>query len=104
MSASIPHTSVRRPVRMPFRVLAAVVGITGAVAVGGTPLLMWRGALGPTVGDIVMLPLMAWFIRLMYHAAVHGKTPQGGECWPFASRGVWHCYMFLVLAYWVLKL
>jgi hypothetical protein len=89
---------------MPFRVLAAVVGITGGIAIGGTSLMMWRGALAPTVGNIVMLPLTAWFIRLMYHAAVYGQTPQGGECWPFASSGVWNCYVFLVLAYWVFKL
>jgi hypothetical protein len=62
---------------MPFRVLAAFVGITGAIAVVGTPFLIWRGARAITVGDIVMLPLMAWFLRLLFHAAVHGKTPEG---------------------------
>jgi hypothetical protein len=88
---------------MPFRVLAAVVGITAAVAVVGTPFLIWRGAGVLTVGNVVILPLMAWFIRLTFHAAVHGKTPADGEYWPLASRGVWNCYTFLMLAYWILK-
>jgi hypothetical protein len=103
MSASIPQIPVRRPVRMPFRVLAAVVGIAGAVALVGTPFLIWRGAHVLTVGDIVMLPLMAWGVRLMFHAVVHGNSPGGADCWPFASRGVWNCYVFLLMAYWILK-
>jgi hypothetical protein len=65
--------------------------------------MIWRGARVLTVGDVVLLPALAWFIRLAFHAAVHGKTPaEGGECWPLASRGVWNCYTFLMLAYWVL--
>jgi hypothetical protein len=65
--------------------------------------MMWRGAQVLTVGDVVMLPVMAWFIRLAFHAAVHGNTPEGGEYWPFASRGMWNCYMFLIATYWILK-
>ena len=103
MSTPIPYTPVRRPVRMPFRVLAALVCITAAVAVIGTPFLIWRGARVLTVDDVMVLPLMAWFIRLTFHAAVHGKTPADGEHWPLASRGVWNCYTFLMLAYWILK-
>jgi hypothetical protein len=103
MSTAIPHAPARRPVRMPFRVLAAFVVIAGAVSVAGTPFLIWRSAHVLTVSGIVMLPLMAWFMRLAFHAAVHGKAPADGECWPFASRGVWNCYVFLMLAYWILK-
>ena len=103
MSTPIPHTPVRQPVRMPLRVLAAFVGIAAAVAVVGTPFLIWRGARVLTVGDVVMLPLMASGIRLAFYAAVHGKAPADGECWPLASRRVWNCYMFLMLAYWILK-
>jgi hypothetical protein len=102
MSTPILHARVRRPVRIPFRLLAGFVGIAGAVAVVGTPFLIWWGARVLTVGDIVMLPLMAWFIRLMFHAALHGKSPGDGECWPLASRGVWNCYLLLLLAYWML--
>jgi len=103
MNTPISRTPIRRTVRMPFRVLAAFVCIAGAVSVAGTPFLIWRGARVLTVGDTVMLPLMAWFIRLAFHAAIHGKAPADGECWPFASRGVWNCYVFLMLAYWILK-
>jgi hypothetical protein len=103
MSASIPNIPLRRPVRIPFRVLAALAGIAGAIAVVGTLFLIWRGAHVLTVGDVVVLPLVAWFIRLMFHAAVHGKSPGGVESWPFASRGVWNCYVFLLMAYWILK-
>jgi hypothetical protein len=103
MSTPMPRTAVRQPVRMPFRVLAAFVGVAGAIAVVGTPFLIWRGTRVLTVGDVVMLPLMAGFIRIAFHAAVHGKTPADGGCWPLASRGVWNCYMFLMLAYWILK-
>jgi hypothetical protein len=103
MSASIPHTPVRRPVRMPFRVLAALVGMLGVVAVVGTPFLIWRGAHVITAGDILMLPLMAWGIRLMFHAVAHGNSPGSANCWPFASLGVWNCYIYLLLAYWMFK-
>ena len=104
MSAQIPQVPVRgRPVRLPFRVLAAVVGIAGVVAVGGTPFLILRGAQVLTVGDTLMLPLGAWFMRLMFDAAVHAKSPAGGECWPFASPRVWNCYLFILLTYWILK-
>lgn len=88
---------------MPFRVLAAFVGITGAVALIGTVFLLCRDTRSMPVGDIMMLPLMAWFLRLMFHAAIHGNTPKGSECWPLASSGVWNCYMLLLLAYWILK-
>jgi fatty acid desaturase len=99
-----PYTPVLRSVRMPFRVLAALVCIMAAVAVAGTLFLMWRGTWVLTVGGVVMLPAMAWFIRLAFHAAVHGKTPTvNSEYWPFASRGVWTCYTFLILAYWIFK-
>jgi hypothetical protein len=103
MSTPISRSPARRAVRTPFRVLAAFVAIAGAVSVAGNPFLIWRGAHVLTVGDIVMLPLMAWFIRLAFHAAVHAKAPADGECWPFASRAVWNCYIFLLLAYWTLK-
>jgi uncharacterized membrane protein len=102
MSASIPIAPIRRPVRAPFRVLAAFIGVILAISAIGTAFFMWRGVNVITVGNIVMLPLTAWFARLMFHAAVYGKTPATGEYWPLASRGVWNCYALLLLAYWVL--
>lgn len=102
MSTATPYIPALRPVRMPFRVLAALVCIAAAVAVTGTLFMMWRGAWVLTVGDVVMLPALTWFIRLAFHAAVYGKTPAGGVYWPFASRGVFTCYT-LLLGYWILK-
>jgi hypothetical protein len=103
MSTPIPHVPVRQPVRIPFRVLAAVVGILGMIVVFGTPFLIWRGARVLTVGDVVMLPSMAWFIRWMFYAAVYGTIPADSHYWPFASRNVWTWYIFLTAAYWILS-
>jgi len=102
MNTPIRQTPFRRSVRLPFRVLAGFVGIAGAVAVVGTPFLIWRDPRVPTLGNVMILPLIAWLIRLMFHSAVYGKTPADGEYWPLASRGVWNCYVFLLLAYWIL--
>jgi hypothetical protein len=46
-----------------------------------------------------MLPLTAWFMRLMYHVVFRGTTPDDGEFWPLASRKVWNFYLLLLLAY-----
>jgi hypothetical protein len=103
---SIPTTyqaPVGRPVRMPFRVLAAFVGVLAVVAVLGTPFLIWRGVRVLAVGDVIMLPMTAWFMRLMLHAAVRGKSPADAPWWPLASPGVWNYYIVLLLIYWVLK-
>jgi uncharacterized membrane protein len=103
MSASIQAAPIRRPVRAPFRLLAAFIGVILTITAIGTPFLIWRGVNVITIDNIVMLPLTAWFARLMFHAAVYGNTPASGEYWPLASRGVWNCYALLLLAYWVLK-
>jgi hypothetical protein len=102
MSMPTLHTPVRPSVRMPFRVVAALACVAGGVAVVGTPFLIWRGTRVLTVGDVAMLPLMTWFIRLTFHAAVQGKSPADGDCWPLASRRVWNCYLLLLLTYWAL--
>jgi hypothetical protein len=99
MSNPLTHTAARLPVRTPFRVLAGIIALLGALAVIGTSFVIWRGARVVTVGDILMLPLMVGFIRLTYHAAAHGRSPAGGYSWPFASPGVASCYMLLLLAY-----
>ncbi len=101
MSASIPQVPVRPAVRALYRALAGFIGIAGVVAILGTALLAWRGARAPAAGDIMMLPLLAWFMRLMFHAALYGEAPADGEYWPLASRGVWEGYIFLLIAYWI---
>jgi hypothetical protein len=101
MSASIPQVPVRPAVRALYRALAGLIGIAGVAAILGTALLAWRGARVPTMGDIMMLPLLAWFMRLMFHAALYGEAPADGEYWPLASRGVWEGYIFLLIAYWI---
>jgi hypothetical protein len=99
MSTPKTHTAAREPVRTPFRVLAGIIAITGAVAVIGISFLIWRGARVVRVGDVLMLPLMLGFVRLTYHAAAHGRSPKGSNSWPFASPGVAACYLLLLLAY-----
>jgi hypothetical protein len=103
MTASVPYASPRLPVRMPFRVLAGFIGIASVVAAVATLFLAWRGARNVPLGDVLMLPLTAWFLRLMFHAAVRGTTPEDGEYWPLASRGVWNCYVLLLLSYSIFK-
>ncbi len=102
MSISIPQTAIRPSVRMPFRILAALIGIIGTIALLGASFLVWRGDRVPTIGDIVMLPGMAWFMRLAFYAAANGKAPTN-ENWPFASRGGWNFYLFSMLAYQIFK-
>jgi hypothetical protein len=89
---------------MPFRVLAAVVGIAAAIALVRTLFLMWRGARSLTVGDAVMLPGGAWLLRLAFYAAVDGKPAADIEWWPCASRTVMKYYALLVAAYWAFRL
>jgi hypothetical protein len=104
MSTPKPNAPARQPVRAPFRVLAGIIAIMGGVAVSGTSFLIWQGARVVTVRDVLMLPLMLGFIRLTYHAAAHGRTPKGGDSWPFASPGVAAFYMLVLLAYQVATL
>ena len=99
MSTPKTHTAARQPVRAPFRVLAGIIAIMGGVVVIGMSFLIWRGARVVTIGDVLILPLMLGFIRLTYHAAAHGRSPKGGDLWPFASPGVAAFYMLLLLAY-----
>jgi hypothetical protein len=103
MSTSTPYPADRRPVRLPFRLLAGLIGIAFVFAAIGTLSMAWRGTQALTVMDILMLPLTAWFIRLMYHAVVSGTVPKGHVHWPLASRGVWDGYTALLLAYWIFR-
>jgi hypothetical protein len=103
MSASIPYHAVRQPIRRPvrllFRILAGLICVAFVFAAFGTVFMAWRGVHGVSVGDALMLPLTAWFMRLMYHVVFRGTTPDDGEFWPLASRKVWNFYLLLLLAY-----
>jgi hypothetical protein len=87
----------RRAVRMPFRILAALICLVGSAAVLGKAYIAWKsGAQALRVQDVVMLPGMAWFMRLAFYAAVRGAVPTQ-EYWPFASQRVAGCYWLIVL-------
>lgn len=91
----------RRPVRAPLRVLAGMIAVLGTASVLGTLFWIWRGGHAATIGDALMMPLMMGFIRLMYHAAVHGGSPMDGTSWPFASARIANGYLLLLMAYYL---
>ena len=93
----------RRPVRTPFRVLAGMIAVLGAGSVFGTLVMVWRGGRAATIGDVLMIPLMMGFIRLMYHAAAYGKSPIDGISWPFASARIANGYLLLLIAYYLTR-
>ena len=99
MGAHVSQVVGRRPVRTPLRVLAGMIAVLGAASVFGTLFFILRGGRAATIGDVLMIPLMIGFIRLMYHAAAHGKAPIDGMSWPFASARVASGYWLLLLAY-----
>jgi len=98
----------RRPaVRAPFRVLAGVICLAAVVAVGGTVHMAWTGARALQVRDVVLVPGMLWFLRLMVGATFVGRTTApttGGpttasasDYWPFASSRVMNYYFLIVI-------
>ena len=97
MTTSIAGTRPRPPIRLPFRVLAGVIAILSIVSLSVRVWMSLRGAHALTAGDIEMLPLAAWFTRLMVHAIVNGRAPQGDLYWPLASGTVWQCYWILLI-------
>jgi hypothetical protein len=80
-----------------------MIAVLGAASVFGTLFLIWRGGRAATIGDVLMIPLMIGFIRLMYHAAVYGKSPVDGNSWPFASARIANGYLLLLLAYYLAR-
>ena len=89
---------------MPFRFLAAIVGLAFLVAVFGTGYMAWHGDRALQVKDVVMLPGGLWLGRLMF-LAVFGRTgPQKDhdsrhDHWPFATARVAGCYWLLVILF-----
>lgn len=88
----------RRAVRAPFRLLAAVICLAGAVALFGTGYLVWKGEHALKVGDMVMLPGALWLFRLIFHAARRGDVPADAY-WPFASPQVANGYFLFLMAF-----
>jgi fatty acid desaturase len=89
-----PHS-----VRTPFRLLAGFICLAGSVAVLGTAYMAWRrGTQLAPANSIIWLPGMVWFMRLAFHAAVHGTVPEN-ENWPFASSRVANCYLLIAILY-----
>jgi hypothetical protein len=87
------------PVRAPFRLLAGFICLAFPVAVLGAVYVAWRRGTQSVPADfIVWLPGMAWFMRLAFHAAVHGASPEN-EYWPFASSRVANCYFLIAILY-----
>jgi len=103
MGAHVSQVVGRRPVRTPLRVLAGMIAVLGAASVFGTLFFILRGGRAATIGDVLMIPLMIGFIRLMYHAAGYGKSPVDGNSWPFASARIANGYLLLLLAYYLAR-
>ncbi len=101
MIATSTNIQSRRPVRAPFRVLAAVICVLGAVAVAGTAFIAYtRGIDTVPVKFIAWLPGAVWFIRLAFHAAAHGQSFPGADSgWPFASPRIWNYYWLFLLIF-----
>ena len=82
-------------VRLPFRILAALVFIAGVAAVAGESFLAWRHELGPGhLQDLYWIPGALWLVRHGYYAMRYGRaaTPSG---WPFASERLVTLYLLV---------
>ncbi len=63
--------------------------------------ITWKsGVQALRVQDVVMLPALAWFARLAFHAAAWGTAPTQIH-WPFASPGVAQGYWLIVACLWM---
>jgi hypothetical protein len=108
MTTSIEPTALRPAVRAPFRVLAGVICLAAVVAVWGAAYMAWTGARPLRVQDVVLVPGMLWFLRLMIAATFYtadqttaptaaGRTTASAAAyWPFASSRVMNCYFLIV--------
>ncbi len=86
------------PVRLPLRVAAGFVVVLGVAAVTGTAYAAVAGKLLPVRlwQILAFLPLGMGFVRAMWHASRHGKSPPDLH-WPFASERFMAGYLFLLL-------
>lgn len=92
-----PSVMPRASVRWPFRILAALVVLSGAVAIIGE-ILAGSAHQEPSRWQLLAsLPGMLWLVRLAWCAAIQGKPPVH-PCWPFATERVLSCYMAIWMA------
>ena len=94
--------SPNRPVRWPFRVLAALVVLAGTVAVLAAAWMIWRDP-WPEQGQeiVIFLPGIAWILNLSLSAEISGRSPEGLH-WPFATERVFGTCVIVALfvAWW----
>ncbi len=91
-SVTVSH----RPVRMPFRVLAALLCLSFSVVAIGMAYLTWKnGVQSLRAQDVLMLPGGLSLGRLFYAAARGAALPQ--DHWPFATAGVAQVYWLIFL-------
>jgi hypothetical protein len=95
-------TTNREPrvaIRLPFRMLAALILFFGVIAVAAVIFFtLSRSTTVISTSDAIWLPGMLWLIRLAFYACVYGEVmPQ--QSWPFASERVFLCYLLLVFAF-----
>ncbi len=89
---------------MPFRILAVALCLTGVVGISGMGYMAWHGDRALQVKDVVMLPGMLWFGRLMLLAALGGTRPPQNHLsqhdhWPFATGRVFGFYSLIVFLF-----
>ncbi len=95
----------RRPaVRVPFRVLAALLCLILLGVAVGMAFMIWKGGVQALrVQDVLMLPSGLWFGRLMFLAAVGASAVPSKDLiprhdyWPFATARVASVYWLIFL-------
>jgi len=94
--------SPKRSIRWPFRVLAALVVLAGAVAVLAATWMIWRDPWSEQGEELVIfLPGIAWILNLSLSAAISGRSPEDLH-WPFATERVFGIYVIVAffVAWW----
>ena len=87
-----PNVKPRTPVRWPFRILAALVVLTGGMAIVGE---VFAGSSRQEFSKwqlLASLPGMLWLVRLAWCAAIRGTSP-ANPSWPFSTDRVLFFYM-----------
>lgn len=85
----------RVSVRWPYRILAALIVLAGAVAIVGPGILSRSQEPSlPKWQLLAHLPGIAWLVRLAWYAATRGRVP-APHYWPFASERVFLFYMVI---------
>ena len=82
------------PVRLPFRVLAAL-GFLVVLGAGTAGIVLVLGQSGNQYWRDVLIaaPAFLWLGRLFLAAAVDGSAGSAGDSWPFASHRLFCAYL-----------